>query len=387
MRSFAVAAAFAALAVANPLPQEIDWAAVDALAPIPTVTIPIVDISAQASTVAYEPSAAATSVAAEVKASGVDTTTGLKARAAVTCKPQPTGAGKVPSPDTPDAFLAFSEFSDTAQSASTPAGYYNTFTDLKASNNAYGYMGYTVLSEYSTTTCASKCDAISGCAAFNIYFERDPTLNRSSIPILPLLQCFILTFRAANDASCNNPASTTNIKCVFWGGPVTTGNAKNAGQWRRDFHVVIAGSNGYVSNKIVTPPGYTDPIPLGNAAVNAPFDCQGKDTYLGVRIFQTGPFDISKCAAACTAQADYARAHPPANGGEVKTCSWFNTYVLLKDNVAVGQYCALYKNSWEVPKYATNYGQYRGQSKYTIENSFVSGNGTSVTPACQPQKA
>lgn len=67
-------------------------------------------------------------------------------------------------------------------------------------------------------------------------------------------------------------------RCVFWGGPVTTDNAKNVGQWRKDFHVVIAGSNGYVSNKIVTPPGCSTPIYLGNAAINAPFDCNGNDT-------------------------------------------------------------------------------------------------------------
>jgi hypothetical protein len=141
MRSFTVAAAFAALAVANPLPQEIDWAAVDALTPIPTVTIPVVDVSAQASTVSYEPSAAATSVAAEVNASGVSSASaGLKARAAVTCKPQPTGAGPVPTPDTPEGFLAYSDFSATADSAKTPSGYYNTFTNLQASNNAYGYV-------------------------------------------------------------------------------------------------------------------------------------------------------------------------------------------------------------------------------------------------------
>lgn len=150
MRSYTVAAAFAALAAANPLPQEIDWAAVDALAPIPTVTIPVVDVGAQASTVTYEPSAAATSVAAEVMASGVDSdaSSGLKARGATACNPQPTGAGPVPTDDTPEAFLAYPEFSTKATTAPTPNGYYNTFEDLKASNNAYGYMGYTLLDSY-----------------------------------------------------------------------------------------------------------------------------------------------------------------------------------------------------------------------------------------------
>jgi hypothetical protein len=139
MRSYTFAAAFAALAAASPLPQEIDWAAVDALAPIPTVTIPVVDVKALASTISYEPSAAATSIAAEFKASGVTATpSGLKARAAATCKPQPTGSGPKPDTDSAEAFLAYPAYSTTANGASTPAGYYNTFKNLNASNNAYG---------------------------------------------------------------------------------------------------------------------------------------------------------------------------------------------------------------------------------------------------------
>jgi hypothetical protein len=198
MRSFTVAAAFAAMAVANPVPQPqgFDWKAIDALSAIPTVTIPVVDVAAKASTVAFDASAAASSIAAVVKSSGVDSTasSGLKVRAAaVTCKAQPLGAGPTVSPDTPEAFLAYDYFKAQAVAAPTPGGYYNAFTNLQASNNAYGYMGYTLLNEYSTQACAAKCDAISGCASFNIYFERDPTKN-------------------PDDASCNNPSSTTNIK-------------------------------------------------------------------------------------------------------------------------------------------------------------------------------
>jgi hypothetical protein len=199
MRSFTVAAAFAAMAVANPVPQPqgFDWKAIDALSAIPAVTIPVVDVAAKASTVAFDASAAASSIAAVVKSSGVDSTasSGLKVRAAaVTCKTQPPGAGPtVHNPDTPEAFLAYDYFKAQAVAAPTPGGYYNAFTNLQASNNAYGYMGYTLLNEYSTQACAAKCDAISGCASFNIYFERDPIKN-------------------PNDESCKNPASTTNIK-------------------------------------------------------------------------------------------------------------------------------------------------------------------------------
>lgn len=94
------------------------------------------------------------------------TGTGLKKRAA--CDPQPTGAGLIPSPDTVSAFLAYSAYASAASAALTPSGYVNTFTNLQASNNAYGYLGYTALSSYDSNLCASKCNAIKGCSAFNL---------------------------------------------------------------------------------------------------------------------------------------------------------------------------------------------------------------------------
>lgn len=67
-----------------------------------------------------------------------------------------------------------------------------------------------------------------------------------------------------------NPRSVTMIKCVFWGGPVNAGNANNYGQYRNQFQVLIAGSNGYVNNTIVPPPGYGTAVDLGTSAINAP---------------------------------------------------------------------------------------------------------------------
>ena len=70
--------------------------------------------------------------------------------------------------------------------------------------------------------------------------------------------------------------STTNIKCVFWGGEVTSDSLSNTGQYRDQFQVVIAGSNGYMNNTLVPVPGYNEPTYLGNAAINAPLDSNGK---------------------------------------------------------------------------------------------------------------
>lgn len=87
-------------------------------------------------------------------------------------------------------------------------------------------MGLYTLTEYDTLGCASQCDQASGCVAFNMYVERDPSLN-------------------ANAVSCPNPPSTTNYKCTLWGAPVSSDEATNTGQYQDSFEIVIAGSNGW----------------------------------------------------------------------------------------------------------------------------------------------
>ena len=184
----------------------------------------------------------------------------------------------------------------------------------------------------------------------------------------------MLIIKQEPGTGCTDPESTTVIKCVFWGGPVSPENANNDGQWRNDFHVVIAGSNGYVSKSIAPQDGYTGPEHLGTAAINAPLDCAGGDTFMGSKVFTSGPFDAGLCASACSSQTQYNIAHPPANG-KPKTCQFFNTYLLLKNGVSVGQTCAMYTQAWS-SDYAKNTGQYRGNDRYTIAYSYTFVNST-----------
>jgi hypothetical protein len=89
-----------------------------------------------------------------------------------------------------------------------------------------------------------------------------------------------------------NPMSTTMIKCDLWAGTITPSIALNDGQMRSNFHVVMAGSNAYVkdivgdssSNSSVSsvPAGYTVEKYANGAAITAPLDCHGVDTYMGV---------------------------------------------------------------------------------------------------------
>ena len=112
-----------------------------------------------------------------------------------------------------------------ASNAPTPDGYSLVFTNKDASLSASNYMGLYTLTSFDTLECASKCDQAGGCEAFNVYSERDPSVD-------------------PNKDNCPNPPSTTNYKCTLWGAPVAVEEATNKGQYRDDFQVVITGSNG-----------------------------------------------------------------------------------------------------------------------------------------------
>lgn len=229
----------------------------------------------------------------------------------------------------------------------------------------YGYLGFTTLKTYDVASCAAKCNAINGCISINIYYERDPTVDPGT-----------------GNSGCANPPSTTMIKCVFWGGPISADNAVNTGQWRNQFQVVIAGSNGYTNSSVAALSGYSAPIPLGNAAINAPYDKYGYNTYMGDAIF-LGAFNASLCAAACSQKSAYNLQHPSKDGSPVQTCQFFNTYILyINDTTHIqGQYCAMYSESWP-QSYATNVGQYRGSDHFLIEYSFAYSNNTNPGAPC-----
>ncbi|TGO69922.1 hypothetical protein BOTNAR_0005g00040 [Botryotinia narcissicola] len=315
---------------ATPVPQEIDFAIVEA-APDPVTTDPPVGATAQS--VAYDASTAIVAATQAVASQSVaisDAANAPKVKRTA-CQAQPAGTTGAPAytSNSPSAFLANPGFSDAASAASTPAGYTQSFQNLKASNNAYGYMGLTTLENYDSE-----------------FVEPG--------------------------ASCEDPPSVTMIKCVFCGGPVSTEDAVNSGQYRDNFQIVIAGSNGYTNNSIAPISGYGNAQYLGNAAINAPYDSQGCNTYMGSTIFSTGPFDASLCAAYCSAQSKYNLEHPPSDGSPVKTCQFFNTYLLYVNDLShtQGQYCAIYSEAWD-SSYATNVGQYRGSDHYLIGLSYT----------------
>lgn len=122
------------------------------------------------------------------------------------------------SPDDSDiSFFNDQPFKDDAikatQPANVPQGYTLAFPNLQASSQTVSYLGLETLTSYDPIQCASICDQKKGCVAFNLYYERDPSVKE-------------------NDDQCPNPPSVTNIKCVKWGVQVGPDTAKNDGQYR-----------------------------------------------------------------------------------------------------------------------------------------------------------
>ena len=235
-----------------------------------------------------------------------------------------------------------------AENAPVPQGYSQSFSNLYGAVEGPTYLGYYTLNSYDTVKCQQYCDAAPACYGINVYVERDAS-------VIPA-------------ASCPNPASTVNYKCSLWGSNVTEAMATNCGQWQNDFHVVIAGSNGYT--KAAPPPsyaGFDGPQELGGAI-------QAPSGYIGSSFF-SGPYDPGQCAAACKAQTQFDHDHIVHDDGTYDACNFFNSFVLSDDDVAQGTECQYYTQPW-AKSYSTNYGQYRGSEYWSVSSSY----GYSLSP-------
>lgn len=161
------------IAVAVAFPQDLNLDMVIA-APDPTYT-EAVGVTAQS--VSYNPTSIVAQVTSAVSSVSVQVSDVLSGTAVAkrdiakrtACATQPTGASSYTSaPTDPSAWASYSVFASAASVAPTPSGYTKEFTNLAASNNAYGYLGFATLQSYDVMTCSKKCDAIDGCMSSNL---------------------------------------------------------------------------------------------------------------------------------------------------------------------------------------------------------------------------
>lgn len=268
---------------------------------------------------------------------------------------RPDGYGPHVVPDTVEAFEAYPEFKTQALAATAP-GYVSTFTNYNASVSANTYLGLTTLQTYDAPGCAKLCDNKDLCTGFNIFVERDPALNPSE--------------------NCTQPASITNYKCTLWGSGVNLESATNYGQYRGQFQVVIAGSDGFEKTNTTTPPtqpGWQPPKQCGSngsKAHNHPSTCIGQG-------FFPGPYDPTICAAYANAQNAINKNSPfwvkwfqlfTGTYNPYK-CNFFNSYMLKKNGHHMGTYCSLFAQQYD-GGYATYQPGYQGADYWSIESSF-----------------
>ncbi|KAI9641482.1 hypothetical protein NHQ30_010290 [Ciborinia camelliae] len=379
-------AGFAALVAAIPAPQNIDFNQVNAAAP-PAYKGPDYSATKQTITVNNDAGYAKATALATAKATALQnnkrgggygaakpttsacTTSAAQATSApaapaapaapsVACAVQPDGYGPKVQPDTTDAFLAYPEFASESKNCVTPSGYEQTFVDLNAAVSANTYLGLTTFTSYDVAQCGKLCDNTNLCTGFNIYVERDPSVDPGD--------------------DCPNPASITNYKCTLWGSGVDKASATNQGQWRDQFQVVITGSNGYSKTVSPSQPGYSQsgwdtPKQCGDGGHKAhshPNTCLGQS-------FFPGPYNPGVCAT-------YAKAQNAKNLSLVSwwmqmvyqflnyapyKCKFFNAYLLSKDGQPQGTYCSLFAQSYS-PSQATYSPGVQAGSTWSISQSF-----------------
>ncbi|KAI5262334.1 hypothetical protein E4T47_09293 [Aureobasidium subglaciale] len=347
------------------------------------------------------------------------------------CAPQPDGYGPKVTPDTDEAFVSYAPFHSMASAAPTVVpsnngagnAYQQTFKDLSGSSSANSYLGLYTLTSYSPADCAAHCDTTALCTAFNIYIERDPSQNPTK-----------------NDSTaptvwgywCPQPSSITNFKCTLWGSNLDASTATNQGGYRGDFHVVIAGSNGYDATNTTLPPPVVDTVDnststavvssilstatavssssssisssASSVSVSAsssaikssstsssavatptattpkgptwtsPKTCGGKainapNYWMGSKFFP-GPFNPQVCADYASYQHVLNKKSAIAAGKSYFTpCNSFNAYYLHKNGIPHGTYCALYDASIST-SYATYTGGWSGNNKYDCRQSY-----------------
>jgi len=96
---------------------------------------------------------------------------------------------------TDDRFQSSPILATIANFAPAPKNYKAAFRNEDGSTSQDGCQGYYLLQTYNTTQCAEYCNNVSGCSAFNIFFERDPLVNPAP--------------------ACPNPLPTNNVSRVF----------------------------------------------------------------------------------------------------------------------------------------------------------------------------
>jgi len=172
--SIAIFAVLMGFAFAAPKPQSPDdladiLAAYNAIPDAADIAAPVGDAP---QTIAYNPTAAASSAIADATDLSTPSFNSKMKKRQAACSPENAGNSPTVQPDDPADFLDHSAFSTIANGVPIPPGFFlvDGFQDLQASASDSSYLTYisSSLTSYDTNACAVKCTSIQGCVSFNI---------------------------------------------------------------------------------------------------------------------------------------------------------------------------------------------------------------------------
>lgn len=246
--------------------------------------------------------------------------------------------------DKAETFDATGGYAMQANQAPVPSGYTRVGSaPATAAASSASYITYKTLGDfYDTTTCSKFCDSTLGCNTFNVYVERDPQVTPTT--------------------SCQNPASKAVYQCALYRAVLGTSSLTNNGQYRQQFHVVIAGSYLYTKNAPPAVTRYNGPYSYDNKAIEDPAHYLTYETFPNQQTY-----DPKVCADRCDAisQANSKAGQP--------TCKFFDAYIAYQTNKAPVFTCAYYSQNEEDPRNpgakATNSGYTNNGITYSFGNS------------------
>lgn len=249
----------------------------------------------------------------------------------------------------PVAFLTDSFLANLAKGqVNYPPGYTLAFSDQYASLNADRYITFTQLPSMNATACAAFCDSVDDCKAFNIYFERTPSLDPGP--------------------NCPNPAAASSVYCTLWGAPINVSQLSNGGEWRTNFMIVKQGSVGF--NKVATPPkvdGFNAPQALAGAVDTTKSTLTGK--FLGAQ-FYAQSFNPQLCADFCTTTtANNKKTGLLGKLLQFQPCNYFNVLDISLNGKSQGTYCQLY-NTDVVASASGLYSFMQNAASFDLQRSF-----------------
>ncbi|EPQ29986.1 uncharacterized protein PFL1_02659 [Pseudozyma flocculosa PF-1] len=262
---------------------------------------------------------------------------------------------------TPAEFQAFSLYSTAANTVSVN-GWTKSYTGLKSvRGNMPAVLRINTASAWDPGAMAAKCNTITDCVSFAMWFERTPTVAPSdTVP---------------------NPVPGVWIKVLFYGYPLGPADATNEGQWQRKFWRTQAGVTFFNRNNLMSKqvPGFSGPFRLPGA-INVTSTQVAANGGIDPQMTKSDPMTGIPDPLVCKALCERYTADPAYFNGIKKNCNQFNIFLLALNGQATGWQCQYYTNVFGAEAATDMGGRDSKGNRVEVIGSWVYNAATQLAP-------